>query len=90
LFILNNVELGGSLSESFCLAPSVEDVVVHLIIVVLGCHHLNAWSACVGWDVDTSMFLRTVTSPETLNGSNRREPGLERCLCVLEVLTIAG
>jgi hypothetical protein len=23
---------------------------------------------CVGWDVDTSMFLRTVASPETLNG----------------------
>jgi hypothetical protein len=27
-----------------------------------------AWSACVGQDVDTSMFLRTVASPETLNG----------------------
>jgi hypothetical protein len=25
-------------------------------------------SACVGRDVDTSMFLRTVASPETLNG----------------------
>jgi hypothetical protein len=27
-----------------------------------------AWSAGVGRDVDTSMFLRTVASPETLNG----------------------
>jgi hypothetical protein len=62
---LNN---GWSLSESFCLAPSVEDVVVHLIIVVLGCNNFIAWSACVGRDVDTSMFLRTVASPETLNG----------------------
>jgi hypothetical protein len=44
----------------------------------------------LGWDVDTSLFLRTVASPETLNGQNRWEPGLERCLCVLEVLTIAG
>jgi hypothetical protein len=62
------LNIGWSLSESFCLAPSVEDVVVHLIIVVLGCNHLIAWSACVGRDVDTSMFLRTVASPETLNG----------------------
>jgi hypothetical protein len=28
-----------------------------------------SWSvSCVGWDVDTSMFIRTVASPETLNG----------------------
>jgi hypothetical protein len=27
--------------------------------------------------------------PDTLNGLNRWEPGLEHCLCVLEVLTIA-
>jgi len=45
---------------------------------------------CLGWDVDTSLFLRTVASLETLNGQNRWEPGLEHCLCVLEVLTIAG
>jgi hypothetical protein len=51
---------------------------------------LSAWTCCLGWDVDTSLFLRTVASPETLNGQNRWEPGLERCLCVLEVLTIAG
>jgi hypothetical protein len=51
---------------------------------------LSAWTCTLGWDVDTSMFLRTVASPETLNGQNRWEPGLERCLCVLEVLTIAG
>ena len=61
-----NIDL--SLSKSFCLVPPVEDVVVHLIIVVLGCNHLNAWFACVGKDVDTSMFLKIVTSPETLNG----------------------
>jgi hypothetical protein len=48
------------------------------------------WFACVEWDVDASLFLRTVASPETLNGQNRWEPGLEHCLCVLEVLTIAG
>jgi hypothetical protein len=47
-------------------------------------------SVSVGRVVDTSMFLRTVASPETLNGYNRWKPGLERCLCVLEVLTIAG
>jgi hypothetical protein len=62
------LNIGWSLSESFCLAPSVEDVVAHLIIVVLGCINFIAWSACVGRDVDTSMFLRTVASPETLNG----------------------
>jgi len=83
-----NIDL--SLSKSFCLVPYVEDAVVHLVSVVLGRNHLIAWSACVGRDVDTSMFLRTVASPKTLNGLNRWEPGLERCLCVLEVLTIAG
>jgi hypothetical protein len=46
--------------------------------------------ACVGWDVDTSLFLRTIVNLETLNGQNRWEPGLERCLCVLEVLTLQG
>jgi hypothetical protein len=44
-----------SLSKSFCLAPSVEDLVAHLIIVVLDCNNFDAWSACVGQDVDTSM-----------------------------------
>jgi hypothetical protein len=52
---LYNAELGGSLSESFCLAPSIEVAVVHLFIIVLGCNHFIAWSACVGRDVDTSM-----------------------------------
>ena len=61
------IDNGWPLSESFWLAHSVEDVFVHLIIVVLGCDHLIAWSACVRWDVDTSMFLRKVASPETLN-----------------------
>jgi hypothetical protein len=42
------------------------------------------------WDVDTSLFLRTVAIPETLNGENQWEPGLERCLCVVEVLTLQG
>ena len=65
---LNNVELGCSLSESFCHAPSVRDVVILLIYVVLDCNQLVAWSVCVGRDVNTSMFLRTVASPETLNG----------------------
>ena len=46
--------------------------------------------ACVGRDVDTSLFLITVTNLETLNGQNRWEPSLERCLCVLEVLTFVG
>jgi hypothetical protein len=41
-------------------------------------------------DVDTSLFLRTVANLETLNGQNRWEPGLEHCLCVLEVLTLQG
>jgi hypothetical protein len=31
-----NAELGGSLSESFCLAPSIEVAVVCLFTVVLG------------------------------------------------------
>jgi hypothetical protein len=62
------LNISWSLSKSFCLAPSVEDLVAHLIIVVLDCNNFVAWSACVGRDVDTSMFLRTVASPETLNG----------------------
>jgi hypothetical protein len=68
MFILNNVELGCSLSESFCHVPSIKDIVVLLIYVVLDCNQLVAWSACVGRDVDTSMFLRTVANPETLYG----------------------
>ena len=43
-------------------------VVLCVINVVLGRKLLCAWSACVGWDIDTSMFLRTVANPETLNG----------------------
>jgi hypothetical protein len=42
----------------------------------------------LGGDVDTSLFLRVIASPETLNGQNQLDPGLERCLCVLEVLTM--
>jgi hypothetical protein len=34
------LNISWSLSESFCLAPSVEDVVAHLTIVVLGCNNL--------------------------------------------------
>ena len=33
---LFNVELGGLLSESFCLVPSIEVVVVWLFTIVLG------------------------------------------------------
>ena len=62
------LNIGWSLSKSFFLAPSVEDVAAHLIIVVLGCINFIAWSACVGRDVDTSMLLRTLANPETLNG----------------------
>jgi hypothetical protein len=62
------LNIGWLWSESFYLAPSIEDMVSHLSIVVLGCNNFIAWSACVGRDVDTSMFLRTVASPETLNG----------------------
>jgi hypothetical protein len=58
----------GSLSKSFCIMPYVEDVVVHLVIVVLGRNHLIAWSSGVRRDVDTSMFLRTFAIPDTLNG----------------------
>jgi hypothetical protein len=38
--------------------------------LLIGCTWLDCIvrSACVGRDVDTSMFLRTVASPETLNG----------------------
>jgi len=46
--------------------------------------------ARVGQDADSSLFLRKIASLETLNGQNRWEPRLEHCLCVLEVLTIAG
>jgi hypothetical protein len=81
--------------------PSIEDVVVHLIIIVLGCK-IFAWVDSmkdlsisgivfvVGRVVDTSMILRTVVSPETSMVKIDGNPGLERCLCVLEVLTIAG
>ena len=62
------LNISWSLSESFCLAPSIEDVATHLSIVVLGCNNFVAWTVCVGRDVDTSMFLRTVAIPETLNG----------------------
>jgi hypothetical protein len=62
---LNHV---GALLESFRFAPSIEDGVVLLIIVVLVGNRLVAWSAGVGRAVDTSMFLGTVASPETLNG----------------------
>jgi hypothetical protein len=41
-------------------------------------------------DVDISLFLKTDAIPETLNGQNQWEPGLEHCLCFLEVLSIAG
>jgi hypothetical protein len=58
---------GCSLSES-CHALSVRGAFVLLIYVVLDFGQLVAWSTCVGRDVDTSMFLRTVASPETLNG----------------------
>jgi hypothetical protein len=54
--------------QSPCHAPSVRGAIVLLIYVVLDFIQLVAWSACVGRDVDTSMFLRTVASPETLNG----------------------
>jgi hypothetical protein len=43
-------------------------VVLCVINVVPGHKLLCAWYACVGRDVDTSMFLRTVAIPETLNG----------------------
>ena len=33
---LYNVQLGGSLSDSFCLVPSIEVAVVCLLTVVLG------------------------------------------------------
>ena len=46
--------------------------------------------ACVGRDVDTSLFLRKVSNLETLNVQNRWEPGFEHCLGVLEVLTLQG
>jgi hypothetical protein len=39
-----------------------------VINVVFGRKLLFAWFACVEQDVDTSMFLRIVASPETLNG----------------------
>lgn len=39
---------GWLLFKSFCSAPSVEDVVALLVIVVLGCINFIAWSACVG------------------------------------------
>jgi hypothetical protein len=58
----------GSVSESSCHAPSVREVIVLLIYVVLECLRLSCVVCGVGWDVDTSMFLRTVASPETLNG----------------------
>jgi hypothetical protein len=45
---LNKVKLGCSLSESFCHAPSVRDVVVLLIYVVLDCNQLVAWSVVSG------------------------------------------
>jgi hypothetical protein len=45
---LNNVELGCSLSESFCHAPSVKDVVVLLVYVVLDSIQLVAWSVVSG------------------------------------------
>ena len=38
------------------------------IYVILDFIQLVAWSDGVGRDVDTSMFLRIVASPETLNG----------------------
>jgi hypothetical protein len=44
--------------------------------------------ACVGRDVDTSLFLRKVSNLETLNGQNRWEPGFEHCLCVLDILIL--
>jgi hypothetical protein len=46
---------------------------------------------CLWWDwgnLDTSLFLRIVASPETLNGQDRWKPCLECFLCVLEVLTM--
>ena len=55
---LINVEFG-LLSESSYHAPSVRGVFVLFIYVVL---------VLVRWDVDTSMFLRIVASPKTLNG----------------------
>jgi hypothetical protein len=61
-------ELGHSLSESLSRAFPKGRIVL-LIYVVLDCDQLVAWSVVVGeGDVDTSMFLRTVASPETLNG----------------------
>jgi hypothetical protein len=59
---------GWLLSESFRIGAFCSGRGFSLIIIVLGCNHFISWSACVGWDVDTSMFLRTVASSETLNG----------------------
>jgi hypothetical protein len=61
----------------------MDDVNVVFYLIRLGL-------ACVGRDVDTFLFLRIVTSLETLNGQNRWEPRLEHCLCVLELLTLQG
>ena len=87
--LLDKVELGCSLPESLTHAFRKGRIVL-LFHVVLDFIQLVAWSTCVGRDVDTSMLLRTVASPETLNGYRRWETGLERCLCVLEVLTLQG
>jgi hypothetical protein len=59
---------GRLLSESLRVCIFCSGHGISLIIVVHGCNHISAWSVGVGWDVDTSMFLRTVASPETLNG----------------------
>jgi hypothetical protein len=51
------VLFGWSYLSPFCPAPSVEDVVSLLLIVVLDCGNFFAWYACVGRDIDTSCSL---------------------------------
>jgi hypothetical protein len=60
------------------------------VVLMLSFNLSRSCLACVGRDVDTSLFFRTVASLETLIGQNRWEPGLKHCLCVLKVLTLQG
>jgi hypothetical protein len=56
------------LSESLSRAFRKGTTLFLFIYVLLDFIQPIAWSDGVGRDVDTSMFLRTVASPETLNG----------------------
>jgi hypothetical protein len=39
---------------------------------------IDVWFGLKIWELDTSLFLRTVASPETLSGQNQSmNPGLE-------------